>query len=113
MTTEKIKYVSQADEVAVNAGERASCCGLATAEKNELVDCNALPPIKTSATESIFSSQWVAPLRAVIQLRVDFDLDMFAVATVLGQLDLIVKLKRQASSMQALLVPHARCICHG
>jgi len=47
-------------------------------------------------------------LRAASKLRLDFDLDLFTVAILLGNLNRIEVLERQVHSLQALLPPHMR-----
>jgi chaperone modulatory protein CbpM len=76
------------------------------------VDYSALIPLVRSASERAFSAHWVVPLRTVAKLRVDFDLDLFTVAMVLGNLDRIAQLEQQVLSLQALLPPHLRAMPH-
>ncbi len=92
--------------------ELAVCCGLSTAELEELVDYNALKPLDASQPERSFSAHWVIPLRTVAKLRLDFDLDLFAAAIVLGNLDRIAQLERQVQSLQALITPHQSVMHH-
>ncbi len=88
--------------------ELAQCCGMSPAELDELVDYNALVPLPDVAPERAFSARWVAPLRSASRLRLDFDLDLFTVAILLGQLVQIELLQRQLESVQALLPGHLR-----
>lgn len=83
--------------------ELAQCCGMSAAELDELVDYNALTPVTDTAAERTFSAYWVMPLRTAAQMRLDFDLDVFTVAIVLGQLIQIELLQRQVRSLQARL----------
>ena len=87
-------------------GELAACCGMTVEELDELVDYNALLPSPGDLTQRVFSVQWVSPLRTAAKLRLDFDLDIFTVAMVLGHLDRIAKLERQVQTLQALLPAH-------
>ena len=48
----------------------------------------------------------VTPLRVAGKLRVDFDLDLFTVAILLGHLNRIEVLQRQVQQLQALLPAH-------
>lgn len=88
--------------------ELAECCGMSPAELDELVDYNALVPLPDAAPERAFSAHWVTPLRSAAKMRLDFDLDLFTVAILLGQLVQIELLQRQLASLQALLPTHVR-----
>lgn len=94
----------------VTLTELSHCSGMSTAELDELVDYCALVPVTdTSAClERAFSAQWVVPLRHAAKLRLDFDLDLFTVAILLGNFNRIEVLERQVHSLQALLPPHMR-----
>jgi len=90
--------------------ELSRCCGMGTADLEELIDYNALvplAPLQATPQESAFSAEWVAPLRTAGKLRKDFDLDMFSVALLLGHLNRIEALERQVRSLQAQLPAHA------
>ena len=90
----------------VTLTELSDCCGMTEAELDELVDyCALLPatPANTEHTGRTFSAQWVMPLRSACKMRVDFDLDLFTVAIVLGSLKRIEVLERQVLSLQARL----------
>jgi chaperone modulatory protein CbpM len=50
----------------------------------------------------------VAPLRSAAKLRFDFDLDIFTVAIVLGNLNRIELLERQVQSLLALVPTQLR-----
>lgn len=75
--------------------ELAACCAMREEELSELVDYCALVPLRLTQPERTFSAEWVVPLRAAHQLQLDFDLDMFTVAILLGQLRRIDVLERQ------------------
>ena len=93
----------------VTLTELSECCGMTEAELDELVDyCALLPatPASTPDTVRTFSAQWVMPLRSASRMRLDFDLDLFTVAIVLGSLKRIEVLERQVQSLQALLPAH-------
>lgn len=87
----------------VTMTELSLCCGLSRAELDELVDYCALQPVENAVAEPVFSAGWVEPLRAAGKLRVDFDLDLFTVAILLGNLNRIESLERQVRSLQARL----------
>jgi len=91
--------------------ELSLCCGLTDADLNELMDYSALAPLApvaplvSDATVCAFSSEWIAPLRVASRLRVDFDLEVFAIAIVLGHLNRIETLEREVLSLKARLRP--------
>ncbi len=94
----------------VTLAELSHCCGMSETELNELVDYCALVPLVPASLERAFSAQWVTPLRHASQLRLDFDLDLFTVAILLGNLNRIEVLERQVHSLQALLPTRLRAI---
>ena len=85
----------------VSLEELSRVCGLSTDELTELVDYGALAPLESSAPESFFSADCIVQLRTVCKLRLDFDLDVFTVAVLMGYLDRIDQLERQVRSLQA------------
>ena len=87
----------------VTLTELSECCGMSEAELDELIDYCALMPLAASQQERSFSAQWVVPLRTASKLRLDFDLDIFTVAILLGNLHRIEMLERQVQSLQAQL----------
>ena len=103
-------YASLDTSTVITLTELAQCCGLSAAELDELVDYNALAPLANSAIERTFSAHWVMPLRTAARMRLDFDLDVFTVAILLGKLIQIELLERQVQSLQALLPEHLRQI---
>lgn len=100
MPQEPMEFFSLDATATVTLSELAECCGLSAVELDELVDYNALVPL-ASTPERAFSANWVVPLRKAAKLRVDFDLDVFTIAIVLGQLVQIEMLERQVQSLQA------------
>jgi chaperone modulatory protein CbpM len=86
----------------------ADCCGMSEAELDELIDYCALVPVAPSNQQHAFSANWVVPLRTASKMRADFDLDIFTVAILLGNLNRIEALERQVHSLQALLPPELR-----
>ena len=92
----------------VTMSELSDCCGMSCAELDELVDYCALVAVVPTSAERAFSAQWVTPLRAASQLRLDFDLDIFTVAILLGNLIRIEVLERQVQSLLALLPAQQR-----
>lgn len=91
----------------VTQAELSHCCGLSEAELDELIDYCALVPVTPNNPDRIFSAQWVTPLRHASKMRNDFDLDLFTVAIVLGNLHRIEVLEQQVFSLQALLKPQS------
>lgn len=106
MSQESLDFLHLDASSTITLGELAQCCGLSVAELDELMDYNALTPL-SHTPEPAFSAQWVVPLRHAVKLRVDFDLDLFTVAILLGQLVQIERLERQVQSLQAM-VPGGR-----
>lgn len=96
------------DSETVSLTELARCCEMSVAQLDELIDYRALLPLSASAPEPVFSAEWVALLRAVDKLRLEFDLDLFTVAILLGKLQRIEALERQVRQLQALLPAHPR-----
>jgi chaperone modulatory protein CbpM len=86
--------------------ELARACGLTGDELRELVDYGALRPLPSAGTEPVFSADALAPLREAARLRRDFDLDLFAVAILMGYLQRIESLERQVRSLQAHMPFH-------
>lgn len=106
MPTEAIECFTLDTTTVITLTELARCCGMSAAELDELVDYNALVPLPDAAPERAFSGHWVVPLRTAAKLRLDFDLDLFTVAILLGKLIQIERLERQLESLQALLPSH-------
>ena len=90
----------------VTVAELARACGLSAAELDELVEYGALAPLQRGASERAFSAEWIVPLRTAGRLRQDFDLDLFAVAILLGYLNRIEELEREVKSLRAHLPAH-------
>ncbi len=80
------------------------------AELDELIDYCALLPSGADGDTRTFSAQWVIPLRSVSRMRLDFDLDLFTVAIVLGSLKRIDVLERQVQALQSQASPQGRAI---
>jgi chaperone modulatory protein CbpM len=93
----------------VTLSELSRCCGLSTLELDELVDYDALLPLPPAPSQSplmferLFSAEWVAPLRKVVKMRQDYDLDLFTVAILLNHLNRIEMLERKVRSLEAHL----------
>jgi chaperone modulatory protein CbpM len=92
----------------VTAADLSRACGLSAAELDELIEYGALNPIRRNESERVFSAECVAPLRAAGRLRLDFDLDIFAVSILLGYLNRIDELERELKSLRAHLPRHTQ-----
>jgi chaperone modulatory protein CbpM len=92
----------------IGAAELARICGLSTSELDELVDYGALAPLPADEGEPVFSAECVGSLRKACQLRLDFDLELFSVALMLGYLHRIELLERQLLALQARAPAHAQ-----
>ena len=87
----------------ITVTELSRVCALSAGELDELVGYGALVPLAATAPERLFSAEWVMPLRQAARLRRDLDLDLYAVAILLGYLQRIEGLEMQLRSMQARL----------
>ena len=88
----------------VSLAELSRVCGMSADELTELVDYGALvplAPVASNAPGNSFSAGCIVQLRAVCKLRLDFDLDVFTTAILLGYMDRIDALERQVLSLQA------------
>ena len=90
----------------LTAAELARACGLTAAELDELVEYGALAPIDPRPSQRVFSAECVVPLRTASRLRLDFDLDLFAVAILLRYLNRIEELERELKSLRAQVPVH-------
>ena len=95
------------DEVqSVTLTELARVCGISTDDVDELVEYGALQPLVEGPSEAdrrLFSADCVTRMRTASKLRLDFDLDLFAVALLLDHIQRIETLERQVRSLQAQL----------
>lgn len=95
------------DEVqSVTLPELARVCGISTADVDELVEYGALQPLQRDPSEAdlhMFSADCVTRMRTASKLRLDFDLDMFAVALLLDHIQRIETLEQEVRSLQAQL----------
>ena len=80
-------WLDESDTVTLSELSRAS--GMSVADVDELVEYGALLPLEASRQERVFSAQCVTQLRTACKLRMDFDLDLFSVAMMLGYLNRI------------------------
>ena len=83
--------------------ELARVSALSAAELLELVDYGALVPLAPAPQEPLFSAHCVTPLRSASKLRLDYDLDLFTVAILMGYFHQIETLEGQLRSLQARL----------
>lgn len=92
----------------LTAADLSRACGLSAADLDELVEYGVLTPLPQRASERIFTADCLAPLRTAGRLRRDFDLDLFAVAILLGYLHRIDELEHELKSLRAQLPGHLR-----
>lgn len=85
----------------VSLEELSRACGMSADELAELVDYGALAPLASTAQGSVFSADCIVQLRTVSKLRLDFDLDVYTAAILMGYLERIEELERQVRSLQA------------
>lgn len=91
----------------VSFSELAQACEMTPVELEELMELGALVPLERTENEYVFSAECVMPLRDAGKLRMDFDLDVFTVALLLGYLHRIDVLERRVKSLEAQLPRHA------
>jgi chaperone modulatory protein CbpM len=85
----------------ITVTELSRACMLSADELEELVGYGALQPVRATQGETVFSAQWVMPLRQAARLRRDLDLDLFSVSILLGLIDRIGELEGELRSLQA------------
>lgn len=110
MKPQSVEWLCLDESETIGAAELSGACGMSASELAELVDYGALQPLPARGPEHVFSAACVMPLRAAARLRLDFDLDLFAAAVLLGFLDRIEALERQVRSLQAQLPSHAPAV---
>ncbi len=108
MKTEQVEWVWLDAAEKVSSAELAEVCGMSAAELEELVDYGALQPLVSNQTERMFSAEYITPLRMAGKLRVDFDLDLFTVALLLGYVHRIEALERQLRALEAHMPSYSR-----
>ena len=92
----------------IGLSDLSRACGLDTDELIELVDYGALVPLDADPHGQVFSAECVVQLRTAGKLRLDFDLDVFTVAILMGYLSRIDALERHVRSLEAHLPTHVR-----
>lgn len=107
MKTETVHWDWLDTSQTMTLSELSQCCGMGTNDIDELVSYHALIPLEVASEEPIFSAEWVMPLRHASKLRLEFDLDMFTVAILLGKLNRIEILERQLRALHARLPGNA------
>jgi hypothetical protein len=85
----------------LNLTELARTSEMSVEDLSELIEYGALTPLPTSAQETRFSAQCLAPLQAAAKLRRDYDLDLFATGILMDYIRRIEALEGQIRSMQA------------
>ncbi|MDI9333173.1 MAG: hypothetical protein QM533_02225 [Cytophagales bacterium] len=120
MTLAQMEWAWLDTPLTINQQDLSHCCGLAASDLDELIEYNALVPIspnvpplfikqaagETIPIEQVFSSGWIAPLREVGRLRVDFDIDIFTMALLLVKMNRIETLERQLATLRAQVPFH-------
>ena len=106
MTAQAVEVAWLDARETVTVAELSRACGLSAAELDELIEYGALTPLQRGHTEHAFSAECVVPLRSAGRLRRDFDLDLFAVAILLGYLNRIEELEREVKHLRAHLPGH-------
>jgi chaperone modulatory protein CbpM len=91
----------------LTAAELSRTCGMSPEQLAELVEYGALVPLDRTVAEPVFSGACVSPLRKAARLYRDFDLDLFAVAMLLGYLNRIEELEHEVHSLRARIPGHA------
>lgn len=97
----EIAWLDQRETITVT--ELSRVCALSADELGELVGYGVLTPVGQPPQETLFSAEWVMPLRQAARLRRDLDLDLYAVAILLGYLRRIDDLEGELHSLQARL----------
>lgn len=87
----------------VTVTELSRVCALSVADLQELIDYGALETPREVRQQRVFSARCVMPLRQAARLRNDLDLDLYAVAVLLGCLERIDALEHELRSLQARL----------
>ena len=90
----------------VSLPELSIACRMTTQDMDELVQYGALSPLAGQRAGPVFSAVCVGPLRTAARLRIDFDLDLFTVALLLGYLHRIDALERRVTTLKAHLPEH-------
>lgn len=88
----------------VSAAELSRVCAISADEVDELVQYGALAPLAQGVPvpqEPRFSADCVVALRAACKMRLDYDLDLFTVALLVGYLNRINALEQQLQSLHA------------
>ena len=101
MSTQGVELAWLDARETVTVMELSQACGLSADELHELIEYGALSPLQAGESQVIFSAACVTPMRTVGKLRRDFDLDLFALATVLGYLERIEELERELRTLRA------------
>lgn len=106
MSTQTVQVTWLDARETLTAAELSRTCGMSAQQLGELVEYGALAPLDSGVAEPLFSGACVAPLRKAARLYRDFDLDLFAVAMLLGYLNRIDELEREVHTLRAHLPGH-------
>ena len=111
MSTQTVQVTWLDARETLTAAELSRTCGMSAQQLGELVEYGALAPLDSGVAEPLFSGACVAPLRKAARLYRDFDLDLFAVAMLLGYLNRIDELEREVHTLRAHLPGHSNTLC--
>lgn len=101
MKLQRTEWMWLDDSDTVTLVELSRSSGMTVADVDELVEYGALLPLEAAPHERVFSAQCITQLRTAGKLRLDFDLDLFAVAMILGYINRIEALERQVRALEA------------
>jgi chaperone modulatory protein CbpM len=107
MTTEITDAQWLHEHAQVSIEELAQLSGLAPVLLRELVDCGALTPVDSQATQWTFTSEYVVSARTANRLREDFDLDANALSVALNLIERIYALEGQLRELRSQF-PHTK-----
>lgn len=106
MNTLQIEWTWLDESNTLTLSELSEMSGMSASDLDELVDYGALTPLNRDQDERCFSASCASALRTAGKLRLDFDLDLFAVAMLLGYLHRIEVLEKQVQSLKAHMPSH-------
>ncbi len=90
----------------VSRTELAQACRISIADVDELMQYGAIAARSKSGGEPVFSAHYIGPIRTVVKLKADFDLDLFSAALLLGYVQRIEELEKEVRSLRARSPSH-------